>query len=164
MVVKEGPRHANPLAHPEFQVPRRCHPCVKPFTVLIGPNDSGKSSLLDALHLLGQTGKRPLKEVFVGDLDLANIVTRRDTSRSITWQLQGEAAGHLFEYDLAISATYEKVIEEQIAIDHVIAINYKNHPDPAVTSGTVSITGESDRAQVKGPLAQTLLATLAINN
>ena len=31
-----------------------------PLTVLIGPNDSGKSSLLDALFLLGQSTRQPL--------------------------------------------------------------------------------------------------------
>ena len=36
---------------------------LAPFTVLIGPNDSGKTSFLDALHLLGKTAEKPLPEI-----------------------------------------------------------------------------------------------------
>jgi len=35
-----------------------------PFTVLIGPNDTGKSSFLEAVYALAQSTRRPLAECF----------------------------------------------------------------------------------------------------
>jgi predicted ATPase len=53
-----------------------------PFTVLIGPNDSGKSSILDALRLLGRTVIEPLPAIFHGDDDL----------RQLTWKAGARSA------------------------------------------------------------------------
>lgn len=54
-----------------------------PFTVLIGPNDSGKSSILDALRLLGRTVVEPLSSTFQGDND----------RRVLAWKGSARAAG-----------------------------------------------------------------------
>lgn len=60
-----------------------------PFTVLIGPNDSGKSSILDALRLLGRTMREPLADIFHGD----------DEWRHLVWK-QTQAASFAIEVDL----------------------------------------------------------------
>jgi predicted ATPase len=77
-----------------------------PFTVLIGPNDSGKSSILDAISLLGQTAIAPqLAGVFSGPQSLDNLVWQRDVNRKIVWQLNGYASGQSLRYTLELSPT-----------------------------------------------------------
>ncbi|MBA3550461.1 MAG: AAA family ATPase [Nannocystis sp.] len=62
-----------------------------PFTVLIGLNDSGKSSILDALRMLGRTVVEPLSAIFHGDDDLRKLAWKGEGNRSsgftspITW-------------------------------------------------------------------------------
>jgi predicted ATPase len=87
---------------------------LSPFTVLIGPNDSGKSSLLDALHLLGKTTEMPFAQVFSGDLSLDNLVWMRDVKREINWRVTGEASGQKFEYYLALCALDQYVRAETV--------------------------------------------------
>jgi predicted ATPase len=83
---------------------------LDPLTVLIGPNDSGKSSLLDAIHLLGRTALDPLFQVFglsndVRDLSqLRNLVWWRDEELTINWRAEGEALGRQFVYRLGLPA------------------------------------------------------------
>ncbi len=81
-----------------------------PFTVLIGPNDSGKTSFLDAIRLLGKTVEHPLPEVFgsnrkAGWSDpLSSLVWRRETDRSVKWCVAGES-DRTFTYDLQLPAS-----------------------------------------------------------
>jgi predicted ATPase len=78
-----------------------------PLTVLIGPNDCGKSSLLDAIHVLGRTAHEPLAsslvvEDGVGAHPFDELVYRRDSSRTIAWTIRGSAAGKDFTYGLEL--------------------------------------------------------------
>jgi len=83
---------------------------LSPFTVLIGPNDSGKTSFLDAIRLLGKTTEKPLSEVFGGSKkkgqadQLSSLVWRRETDRPIFWHVVGEA-NRSFEYELRLPAS-----------------------------------------------------------
>lgn len=63
-----------------------------PFTVLIGLNDSGKSSILDALRMLGRTVIEPIATTFQGDND-RRLLAWRGGARSgaalpITWSVE----------------------------------------------------------------------------
>jgi len=57
---------------------------LAPFTVLIGPNDSGKSSFLDAIHFLGRTTREPIQAVFSGDAELGKLVWMKDPQAAIS--------------------------------------------------------------------------------
>ena len=92
-----------------------------PLTVLIGPNDSGKTSFLDALRLLGETTRHALTEVFQADAkdvrsnSLTSLVWRRERHLSIGWHVQGRA-NQPFEYELCLSVNGHLPIEA-LAID-----------------------------------------------
>jgi predicted ATPase len=73
-----------------------------PFTVLIGPNDSGKSSFLKAIRALGRTTTEELGAVFKEDEALANLVWRKEAGRNIIWDVAGKALDAEFEYRLEL--------------------------------------------------------------
>lgn len=72
------------------------------FTVLVGPNDSGKSSILDAIHLLSRTARSALSES-LGEASsddaspFASLVWHRDLARRISLDVKGagETAYHI---------------------------------------------------------------------
>lgn len=64
---------------------------LSPFSVCIGPNDSGKSSFLDALHLLGKTIEEPYQQVFTGHQSIANLLWKRAHDKQISWNITGVA-------------------------------------------------------------------------
>ncbi|MCL4207023.1 MAG: AAA family ATPase [Pirellulaceae bacterium] len=92
-----------------------------PLTVLIGPNDSGKTSFLEALRMLGATTERALTEVFHDDAKggrsnlLPSLVWRRERHLSIGWHVQGKAK-QSFEYGLCLPVDGQ-MPTESLAID-----------------------------------------------
>jgi predicted ATPase len=74
-----------------------------PFNIFIGPNDSGKSSLLEAIKVLGQTARVPFTQVFADPLSLENLVWRREQNREVSWKVEGAASDHAFSYQLALA-------------------------------------------------------------
>ncbi len=71
---------------------------LEPFTVLIGPNDSGKTSILDALRLIGQTFMRPVEEVFTGQNRAEVLTWQRAAQTRLGWGLYFEELGRAFKY------------------------------------------------------------------
>lgn len=57
---------------------------LTPIHVLIGPNDSGKSSLLQAMSALSRSVDSPLDQAFTGLWELADLVWQRDTEQPVT--------------------------------------------------------------------------------
>jgi len=74
-----------------------------PFNIFIGPNDSGKSSFLHAIKLLGQTARQPFNQVFADPLSLDNLVWRREQNREVLWKVEGTTSEHPFSYQLALA-------------------------------------------------------------
>jgi predicted ATPase len=74
------------------------------FTVLIGPNDSGKSSFLEVIKTFGKLATQDSATTFSGDRSLANVVWQKDTHRQITLDVTGATAGHQFCYRLELPA------------------------------------------------------------
>jgi predicted ATPase len=74
------------------------------FTVLIGPNDSGKSSLLEVIRGLARITREPYQAIFTGDQALANLVWRKETARDVVWEVAGTAGGDAFTYRVALPA------------------------------------------------------------
>ncbi len=71
---------------------------LSPFTVLIGPNDSGKSSVLDALATVG----RPSSSMSEGSVSRASLVWRAESDRTMTWKLAGHFGAREWTYELAL--------------------------------------------------------------
>ena len=59
---------------------------LAPFTILIGPNDSGKSSLLDAVQFLGIVAGQIQGQ---HENSFQDLVWRKDSSRLLQWSVRG---------------------------------------------------------------------------
>ena len=87
-----------------------------PFTVLIGPNDSGKTSFLDAIHLLGRTTKGDLGKDFANAAHgtypevLRDQVWHRAANLNLQWKIRGIASGP-FNYELELVTPTGATIE-----------------------------------------------------
>lgn len=77
------------------------------FTVLIGPNDSGKTSILEALRLLGRTLDTPWSEVFTGKAAATALAWRGTPDAPITWVLRCADAQRSFHYSWSINPVIE---------------------------------------------------------
>ncbi len=69
---------------------------LAPFTVLIGMNDSGKTSLIEAIRLLGRTTKEEILQVFKGDNIVSNLLSRKDLAKSLFWEVEGKTDASAF--------------------------------------------------------------------
>jgi predicted ATPase len=79
------------------------------FTVLIGANDSGKSSILDAIHVLGRTVHEPIEASLTPDESestnvFEELVWRRDAERKIGLAIKGTSGEKTFAYDVLLRA------------------------------------------------------------
>jgi predicted ATPase len=74
------------------------------FGVLIGPNNSGKSSILDALVHLSMIAKNDLAEVFKGAFDLGKIAWAGSKDRLVEWDVEfaGPTSGNAEGYSLSV--------------------------------------------------------------
>src|SRR5690606_21736785 len=61
---------------------------LDPFTVLVGPSDGGKTSILEALRLLGRTLDAPYTEVFRGETSAESLAFRGTPDAPIQWVLR----------------------------------------------------------------------------
>jgi predicted ATPase len=86
-----------------------------PLTVLIGQNDSGKSSLLEAVHLLGQLTEKRAEEIFVGPRHPSSLAWQRDPNAQIMWTLSGRCAEGPFTFASALSAEGKLVNDKFVA-------------------------------------------------
>lgn len=88
-----------------------------PFTVLIGPNDSGKSSLLQAID--------EISTIFGGeeiefDKSYNELVWRRDSKRNIMWDLVESVSNTRFH--MCISGTTKQTVFKKEIEDHLRTI------------------------------------------
>jgi predicted ATPase len=82
-----------------------------PFTVFIGPNDSGKTSLLDAIHMLGRTTRESPRKMFQESDSAENLVWYHQTDRVMGWHVSGRIWENDFHYSLGIPANGSPPIE-----------------------------------------------------
>jgi predicted ATPase len=93
-----------------------------PFTVLIGANDSGKSSILDAIHVLGRTVTETLPESLLleGAADATTVfedlVWRHEGERNVVLTIQATSGKTHFEYALGVRAG-PAILSEGITIN-----------------------------------------------
>lgn len=74
------------------------------FTILIGPNDSGKSSFLEVIETFGKIIRQGNTGIFGGDRSPTNLVWRQEPGRYIVLEVAGATPGHRFIYRLELSA------------------------------------------------------------
>jgi len=86
------------------------------FTILIGPNDSGKSSFVEVIRTFSSILQQNYTAAFTGDRSLANLVWRKDADRQIVLDVAGSAAGHRFQYTLEIPID-QRPLRESLEID-----------------------------------------------
>jgi predicted ATPase len=81
------------------------------FTILIGPNDSGKSSFLQVIGLFGKIVQQSYPVLFQGDHSLSNLVWRKDPARKIVFEVAGMASGLRFDYRLELPVDQRQPLE-----------------------------------------------------
>jgi ABC-type phosphate/phosphonate transport system ATPase subunit len=82
------------------------------LTILIGANDSGKSSFLDVLKTLGEIVRLEFREIFRGDKSLENLVWRRDANRNIGFEVTGQTLAGRFDYRVEIPIFQQQHFEK----------------------------------------------------
>jgi predicted ATPase len=89
-----------------------------PFTVLIGSNDSGKSSILDAIRVLGRTTRETIAESLAPEDgektdSYDSLVWRQDIARQIAISIEGTTGSEKLGYSLVLR-TGPGVVEEKL--------------------------------------------------
>ena len=93
---------------------------LTPLHVLIGPNDSGKTSMIEALAALCRSVDYPLAQAFVGRWDGADLVYARDADRTVTLAAHDEnqETTCVIDYEIDVrfsrSGRNPKLIDEKI--------------------------------------------------
>lgn len=123
---------------------------LAPLTVFIGPNDSGKTTILNAIETLGRISTTQLTDVFSGDHSIENITWRRTKEARVRLSLDGKAddegdfswtfdfsAGPHIHYD-SIQATRHKVAERNGNTTILTGMNVSSGPNQNYTSFLVA--------------------------
>ena len=92
---------------------------LKPLTVLVGPNASGKSNVLRALRLLKtMTRETPLSTEFIRERFWS------EASNHITIQLQAEVDSSRIGYDLVLKTDVDKLLfDEELSVNDLKIIS-----------------------------------------
>jgi len=92
---------------------------LKPLTVLMGPNASGKSSILEAIGIFAQSIGNPLTSK--GDLvvyrDFTDVIHKRETNRWLTIEIYVNDLGYRYSYKKLNDEARQsvKIDDEEIA-------------------------------------------------
>ena len=92
---------------------------LKPLTVLMGPNASGKSSILEAIGIFAQSIGNPLTSK--GDLvvyrDFTDVIHKRETNRWLTIEIYVNDLGYKYSYKKLNDEARQsvKIDDEEIA-------------------------------------------------
>ena len=131
------------------------------LTVLIGPNDSGKSSLLDALHLLGRSTHEGIAAIFRGPLAVENLLWQRDKSLPLRWEVTAFDGRQDVTYLLELRADASSREELKVGGD-VWLSERMSFDDQGPRAFTVRVPGGASYA-VHRLGVTTALASLAAN-
>lgn len=113
------------------------------FTILIGPNDSGKSSFLEAIQTFGNIIRHGYTAVFSGERSLPNLVWRKNPDRRIVWEVAGTTAGHTFTYHLELPVDerppYESLESDGKKLFATEEVTVGNAQQYNLTAGTLAL-------------------------
>ena len=104
-----------------------------PFNVLIGRNDSGKTSLLDAIQVLGWTANQAWSSAVGKTGPISEVVWKKQPNSDVTWQVQGTTPDTNYSYELALSPGQQWPKEERLIIAGQLA---RQHPPKNLPKGT----------------------------
>lgn len=135
------------------------------FTVLIGPNDSGKSSFLEALQVFGKVIKNDFDTIFGGDRSLRNLVWHKDEGKRIVLEAAGNASGqHTFRYylEFAVDGESDETLEwdgeKQFWTEDVPPAAHHGH---ASHPSTIHVTKHISGSTVRRSAGQLFLRSFA---
>ncbi len=74
---------------------------LTPVHVLIGPNDSGKTSILDAIAALCRSVDHPLGNAFTGSWNGRDLVWRGELDLAVSLKAAGVVEGRSYDYELS---------------------------------------------------------------
>jgi predicted ATPase len=74
---------------------------LSPVHVLIGPNDSGKTSIMEALSALCRSVDHQLTDAFTGPWQGLDLVWQRDETKTIDFEVDVELDETSFRYELS---------------------------------------------------------------
>ena len=93
---------------------------LTPLHVLIGPNDSGKTSLIEAIAAVCRSVDYPLSKAFVGRWEGADLVLARDIERIVSLGIheENQETGSDLDYEIGVrfspSGRDPKLVDESI--------------------------------------------------
>ncbi|MBI4699814.1 MAG: AAA family ATPase [Deltaproteobacteria bacterium] len=121
---------------------------LEPFTVLVGPNDAGKSMLLRALATLAEAGAHP--EGWRGPFrppHSLELVSFERQAAPVRWHVRGEAHGGVpFEYEAALTQGDRLLHQERVTCGEATIVR----DPPAIAFGVVS-GGPLEQERFGGP-------------
>src|SRR5262249_34699554 len=101
----------------------------KPFTVLIGLNDSGKTSLLDAICALSRLVEGGnLAQLFADLGGIQELVSKKDTKRDVSWEVKGQSGDHKFHYHIRLSVPGLSIKAETLTINGQEGFSLQQRP------------------------------------
>lgn len=146
---------------------------LTPIHVLIGPNDSGKTSVLDAIAALCRSVDHALPQAFTGSWDGRSLIWRGASDRDISFEASGLTSNGMVTYELSCrfppSGRAVAVAEEDISlvIDtfaeplEVRFNKYTGHTQTGVCSiATIGSSGAPDEKQVALAVCDALVSVL----
>lgn len=119
---------------------------LSPMSLLIGPNDSGKSSVLEALAALCRSVDMPLARAFGGRWVDAELVWQRDAGLEVTLGASFDSDPYPISYTLSCTFSRETTRESRLAREGV------RHGDAApldIRRGHISETSVSTRRDLE---------------
>lgn len=94
---------------------------LTPVHVLIGPNDSGKTSILEALAAVCRSVDQQLTDAFVGSWQGLDLVWQHDATAWLAFELLVETDGASFRYELSCrpspSGRGMRIVKENVVSD-----------------------------------------------
>jgi ABC-type branched-subunit amino acid transport system ATPase component len=93
---------------------------LTPIHVLIGPNDSGKTSLIEALAALCRSVDYPMSQAFVGRWEGADLVIARDVERIVSLGVHEKNTNTGVDVDYEIGVRFSQSGREPLLIDEKI--------------------------------------------
>jgi len=113
---------------------------LTPMHVLIGPNDSGKTSILEALGALCRSVEMPLKQAFRGPWNGTELVTDHKTDLVVSLTVSGEATDRS-RFSYALDVQFPENEARAVAV----------REDLESSSRTVNFAAHRDLTQVFRP-------------
>lgn len=125
---------------------------LTPLHALIGPNDSGKTSILNALSALSRSVDYPLNQAFAGSWDGRELVWHAAVEGTVLLTADVLVDGESMQYSLVSrfpnAGRNIKVERESFAFAGTSDLGHQNHPDTMVHSvclGNAAATEEMKR-------------------